>query len=97
VQVRVIPLSDEYTGYAEKVVGSLVDAGIRAEGDLVSGTMGGKIRDAQLLKVPYMLVVGKKEEDAKTVAVRTRGGEQRFGVQLSDFVSQVRDEAAFFK
>ena len=97
VQVRVIPLSDEYTGYAEKVVGSLVDAGIRAEGDLVSGTMGGKIRDAQLLKVPYMLVVGKKEEDAKTVAVRTRGGEQRFGVQLSDFVSQVRDEAASFK
>ena len=97
VQVRVIPLSDEHRSYAEKVLGSLVEAGIRAEGDLESGTMGGKIRDAQLLKVPYMLVVGKKEEDAKTVAVRTRGGEQRFGVKLADFVSQVREEAAAFK
>jgi threonyl-tRNA synthetase len=97
VQVRVIPLSDEHRGYAESVVSQLVAAGIRAEGDLQSGTMGGKIRDAQLMKVPYMLVVGKKEEDAKTVAVRTRSGEQRFGVSVEGFVSEARQQAAAFK
>jgi threonyl-tRNA synthetase len=97
VQVRVIPLSDEHRGYAEKILQSLVEAGIRAEGDLASGTMGAKIRDAQLLKIPYMLVVGKKEEEAKAVAVRTRGGEQRFGVQLGDFVSEVKEKVASFK
>ncbi|HME18873.1 MAG TPA: threonine--tRNA ligase [Nitrososphaerales archaeon] len=97
VQVKVIPLSDDHRAYAEKVLGSLVEAGIRAEGDLASGTMGAKIRDAQLLKVPYMLVVGKKEEDAKTVAVRTREGEQRFGIQLADFLSEVKEKVASFK
>ncbi len=96
VQARVIPLSDEHSEYARKVLSSLSEGGVRAEGDFASGTMGAKIRDAQLQKIPYMLVVGKKEEDSKAVAVRTRGGEQTFGVKLSDFVSQVKaDEAAF--
>ncbi len=97
VQVKVIPLSDEHRGYAQKVLETLVGDGLRAEGALESGTMGAKIRDAQLLKIPYMLVVGKKEEDAGTVAVRTRAGEQRFGVQLADFVSEVRAKAASFE
>jgi threonyl-tRNA synthetase len=94
VQAMVIPLSDEHLPYSREVLDSLVAAGVRAEGDFASGTMGGKIRDAQLQKIPYMLVVGKKEEDSKTVAVRTRGGEQRFGVKVDDFVSQVRGEVA---
>ena len=96
VQARVIPLSDEHTKYAQNILASLTDAGVRAEGDFASGTMGGKIRDAQLQKIPYMLVVGKKEQDSGTVAVRTRGGEQTFGVKLADFASQVRaDNTAF--
>jgi len=96
VQARVIPLSDEHLKYAQEVLTSLTEGGVRAEGDFASGTMGAKIRDAQLLKVPYMLVVGKKEEDSRTVAVRSRGGEQAFGVKVSDFVSQVSaDDAAF--
>jgi len=94
VQARVIPLSDEHLGYARGVLESLSAGGVRAEGDFDSGTMGAKIRDAQLQKVPYMLVVGKKEEDSKTVAVRTRGGEQTFGVKVSDFVSQVSADVA---
>ncbi len=97
VQARVIPLSDEHLPYAKGVLDSLRAGGVRAEGDFDSGTMGAKIRDAQLLKIPYMLVVGKKEEDSKTVAVRTRGGEQTFGVKLDDFVSRVRAEASAFK
>jgi threonyl-tRNA synthetase len=89
-QARVIPLSDEHTRYARGVQSALNSGGVRAEGDFDSGTMGAKIRDAQLQKIPYMLVVGKREEDSGTIAVRTRGGEQKFGVKVEDFVSQVR-------
>jgi threonyl-tRNA synthetase len=59
--------------------------------------MGSKIRDAQLKKIPYMLVVGKKEQDSGTVAVRTRTGEQKFGVKAEDFAAQVRAEVAAYK
>ena len=68
-----------------------------SDGDFASGTMGAKIRNAQHQKVPYMLVVGKKEEDSMTVAVRTRGGEQTFGVKVDDFVARVAAETASFK
>ena len=94
VQAEVIPLSDEHLDYARGVLGTLVAGGVRAEGDFASGTMGAKIRNAQLQKIPYMIVVGKKEEDAKTIAVRTRAGEQTFGVKADDFVSRVRAETA---
>jgi threonyl-tRNA synthetase len=97
VQVRVIPLSDENLDYAHSVLQSLKDAGIRGEGDFDSGTMGAKIRNAQLQKVPYMLVVGKKEQESGTVAVRTRAGEQRAGVSLGDFVSEMKEKAASFQ
>ncbi len=97
VQVRVIPLSDEHIKYARGVLDSLAAGGVRVEGDFDSGTMGAKIRNAQLQKVPYMLVVGKKEEDSKTVAVRTRAGEQTFGVKVNDFVSRVKAEVAIYK
>jgi threonyl-tRNA synthetase len=94
VQARVIPLSDEHLGYARSVLESVVSSGVRADGDFASGTMGGKIRDAQLQKIPYMLVVGKKEEDSGTVAVRTRSGEQTFGVKVDDFVAKVKGEVS---
>ncbi len=94
VQARVIPLSDEHLGYARSVLESVVSSGVRADGDFASGTMGGKIRDAQLQKIPYMLVVGKKEEDSGTVAVRTRSGEQTLGVKVDDFVTKVKGEVS---
>jgi threonyl-tRNA synthetase len=94
VQARVIPLSDEHVAYARKVLATISGGGVRAEGDYASGTMGSKIRDAQLQKIPYMLVVGKKEQESGTVAVRTRAGEQKFGVKTEDFVAQVRAEVA---
>ena len=59
-----------------------------------AGPWGGKIRDAQLQKIPYMLVVGKKEEASRAVAVRTRGGEQTFGVSVGDFAARLKEEAA---
>jgi threonyl-tRNA synthetase len=97
VQVKVIPLSDEHLEYAREVLDSLSQGGLRAEGDFQSGTMGAKIRNAQLQKIPYMLVVGKKEEESKTVAVRTRGGEQTFGVLVREFISRVDADVTAYR
>jgi len=91
VQVRVLPVSDENKGYADKVAKALADGGIRVERDFASGTIGGKIRDAQLQKIPYMLVIGAKEEQANSVAVRARDGDVRYGVKLDDFITDVRE------
>ena len=96
VQVRVIPLSDDHKDYGAQVLDALVGAGLRAEGDFDSGTMGAKIRDAQLQKIPYMLVVGDKEQKARTVAVRARTGEQKFDVKTDDFIAQLKSEIAAF-
>ena len=85
VQVRVLPVSDESKGYADKVAEKLAEGGIRVERDLASGTIGGKIRDAQLQKIPYMLVIGSKEEQAQ---LGRRQGEGRG--------RQVRGEAGRF-
>ncbi|HVB94982.1 MAG TPA: threonine--tRNA ligase [Nitrososphaerales archaeon] len=92
VQVRVLPVSDETKGYAEKVAQALAEHGIRLERDFASGTIGGKIRDAQLQKVPYMLVIGSKEEQAGSVAVRARDGDVRYGVKLDDFIAEVGEK-----
>jgi threonyl-tRNA synthetase len=91
VQVRVLPVSDERV-YAEKVARTLAEAGVRVESDHASGTIGGKIRDAQLQKIPYMLVIGSKEEQAGSVAVRARDGDVRYGVKLEDFIAEVKEK-----
>ncbi len=75
VQVMVIPIADRHHDYAQKVHQALKDAGIRAEQDLRSETMQAKIRDAQLAKVPYMIVVGDQEQSQNNLAVRSRDGE----------------------
>jgi threonyl-tRNA synthetase len=92
VQVRVLPVSDDSNAYAEKVAQTLAEGGIRVERDFESGTIGGKIRNAQLQKIPYMLVIGSKEEQANSVAVRARGGEVRYGVSLDDFVAEIKEK-----
>jgi threonyl-tRNA synthetase len=71
-QVRVLPVSDRFNAYGQKVEGQLRAWGYRASGDYRSDKIGSKIRDAQLEKIPYMLVVGEKEQTAGTVAVRDR-------------------------
>lgn len=96
VQVKILPVSDENRAYAEDVAQKLAQAGVRVETDHASGTIGGKIRDAQLQKVPYMLVIGSKEEQAGSVAVRARDGDVRYGVKLEDFLSEVRGKVAKF-
>ena len=72
VQVKVLPISDKYIDYAKKVAEILKNASVRCETDLRAEKIGYKIRSAQLEKVPYMLIVGQKEEENKTVSVRSR-------------------------
>ena len=77
VQVKVLPISEKFLDYGERVKKELEEAGIRAELDARSEKIGYKIREAQNQKIPYMLVVGAKEEEQGLVAVRTRqGGDQ---------------------
>ena len=76
VQVKVLPITDRANDYAGKVAAALDQAGFRVETDLRNEKIGKKIREAQMEKVPYMLVVGDKEAEDGTVAVRARSGAQ---------------------
>ena len=97
VQARVVPLSDPHVRYGKEVLESLRASGVRAEGDFEQGTLGAKIRDAQLQKIPYVVVVGGKEEESKTIAVREREGQQRFGVSPGDFATEVLERSKRFE
>ena len=92
VQVKVLPISDKYMEYGQKVRAALEEAGIRAEIDTRAEKIGYKIREAQMNKIPYMLVVGAKEEEARVVSVRSRfaGDEGQKG--LDEFICAVQEE-----
>jgi threonyl-tRNA synthetase len=94
VQVVVIPIADRHQEYGERVAKALTDAGLRVETDATDETLGNRIRKAQGIKVPYMLVVGDREAEAGTVAIRSRSGDKRNDVALDSFVAEVTDEVA---
>ncbi len=93
VQALVIPIADRHAAYGHEVLGALHQAGIRADLDERSESMGRRIRDGQLQKVPYLLVVGDKEQETREVAVRERG-EQKGSALLADAVTQIAAEIA---
>ena len=90
-QVRVLPISDKYNGYAEKVRASLAKAGVDVTADNRSEKIGFKIREAQNKRIPYMLIVGAKEEEEGLVSVRTRSGGDKGQVSLGEFIRQIRE------
>jgi threonyl-tRNA synthetase len=90
-QAMVIPVSDRNLDYSRKVRGALDTAGLRAEVDERQERMNAKIRDAQLQKIPYMLVVGNREEAAEGVSVRLRTTENRGMTDLSGFVDYLSE------
>ncbi|MBI2112148.1 threonine--tRNA ligase, partial [Candidatus Woesearchaeota archaeon] len=92
VQIKVLTITDAHLDYAQKVFGELKRAGFRVELDARTETMGKKIREAQLEKVNYILTVGDKEVEKKTIAVRKRSGEQEFDVHLDTFIVKIKDE-----
>lgn len=93
VQVRVLPLTDKNNVAAEKVLEQLKEKGIRADTDTRASTIEYRVREAEMQKVNYILVIGEKEEKNNTIAVRTRGSKQiEFGVKLEDFIRQLKNE-----
>ena len=92
VQVKVLPISEKYMDYAENVKKKLDEVGIRVELDTRSEKIGYKIREAQQAKIPYMLVVGQKEEEDGTVAVRSRAAGDEGTKSLDAFITDIQKE-----
>ena len=91
-QVRVLPISDKYADYAEKVRASLAKEGVDVTADQRSEKIGFKIREAQNKKIPYMLIVGAKEEEDGLVAVRTRSGGDKGQMTLDEFIAHIKEQ-----
>ncbi len=97
VQATVLPVSGLFDDYAYEVLAKLKDAGIRVEIDARNEKIGYRVREAQLSKVPYMLVVGADEQEAGTVAVRARKEGEGGVMSIDEFIAKVKDEVKTFK
>jgi threonyl-tRNA synthetase len=94
VQATVLPLSEKFIDYANETARKLREAGLRVEVDASNEKLGAKIRDAQLEKIPYMLIVGEKEASAGTVSLRKRTGGDQGSIGLDQFISEARQRIA---
>ena len=92
VQVAVLPISDKLADYAGKIAEELTNSGIRFEVYEKNETIGKKIREAETQKIPYLVIVGAKEEENKTVTIRKRGGEDLGAMNVEDFVDKLKKE-----
>ena len=90
-QARVISITDNQNEYAESIAKQLRENGIRSHADLSSQRMNAKIRQAQLMKVPYMIVVGDNEMQAGQVSLRVRDGSQQNNIPLVEFIARAKD------
>ncbi|HVS60596.1 MAG TPA: threonine--tRNA ligase [Gemmatimonadaceae bacterium] len=94
-QVRVIPIADEVKGFAQSVVERLKARGVRVHLDDRSETLNYRIREGEMMKIPYMAVVGKREAEADSIALRVRGaGKKQEVMTVADFIARVEDELA---
>lgn len=94
VQVKVLPISDKFNGYAEDVNNRLTALGIRAELDDRGEKIGKKIRDTELMKIPYMLIIGEKEQNDNTVSLRRQGKGDMGQFPVSEIISTLTTEIA---
>ncbi|MEK7503938.1 MAG: threonine--tRNA ligase [Patescibacteria group bacterium] len=92
VQVAILPISEKHLDYAQKVNEQLIASDIRCELDSRSESLGAKIRDAEMQKIPYIFVLGDKETQAKTVSVRARGKKESQDFSLSEFIINIQKE-----
>jgi len=90
-QARVIPITDSQNEYAHGIVQQLREHGVRASADISAQRMNAKIRQAQILKIPYMLVVGEEEMKAGKVALRVRDGSQQKDMDPAEFIARAQD------
>jgi len=96
VQASLLTVTDEYIPYGEDVYRRLLDAGIRVEKDFRNEKLGYKIREAQMQKIPYMLVIGQKEMEAGGIAPRQRDGKNLGLVKIDDFIAMVKEKSAAY-
>jgi threonyl-tRNA synthetase len=94
VQAQVMPIADRHNDNARKIYDELFDSGIRVEIDDRREKIGLKIREAEIQKVPYMLIVGDKEAESNTVSVRARGKGDTGSMKLGEFTSLIKEEIA---
>lgn len=92
VQLSVLPISDEFNDYAVKVSSELKKAGFRVNEDLRNERIGYKIREATHQKYPYLIIVGKEEQDANTISIRPRGEVKNITMGVEDFITKLRAE-----
>lgn len=92
VQVKIVTVTDRNIAFAREINDKLFEVGIRVELNTNSETIGKKIRDAQLEKANYIITIGDKEVEKKTLAVRTRAGEVKFDIKVDDFIRQLVEE-----
>jgi threonyl-tRNA synthetase len=92
-QVRLVPVADRHLGHANALADRLRAAGLRPEVDASGETVGKKVRAAQLMKAPYVLVIGDREAESDALTVRDREGTETKGVAFDDFVAALVDEA----
>lgn len=94
VQCRVISFTDRNEKAAEKILQKLKDEGIRVDADFSSSTVNEKVRNSELMKVPYLVTIGDKEEEKGTLAVKKRGEKEKpkFGVKLEDFIKEIKNQ-----
>jgi len=93
VQARVLNITDDQAAYCEKVFGQLRKAGVRVEKDLRNEKLNYKIREAQMDKIPYMLIVGEKEKAEGTVTVRMRDGKNLPPMSIDEFAEKILEES----
>ena len=92
VQVHIIPVSERFNGYAASVADKLTAAGLRVEKDFRPEKIGYQIREAQIQKIPYMLIIGEKELEAGTVSVRSHKQGDKGAMALEDFLAAALEE-----
>jgi threonyl-tRNA synthetase len=91
-QIRVAPITDKQHAYAKKIMVILSGMGLRAKLDFRNETIGYKIRETRSEKIPYMLIIGQKEEQTETVAVRSRQKGDEGPVSLAQFTERIKKE-----
>lgn len=94
IQVKMLPIGDEQIEYCDKIADKLTNLGVRCEVDRRNETIGYKLRQAQLEKVPYMVVVGAKEVESNTLAVRSRKDGEKGAMSIDAFIGELLTEIA---
>ena len=93
-QVAILPISEKYNDYAKQVAKELDKQGVRATIDNRNEKIGRKVRDNEMKRIPYMVIVGEKEQADGTVSVRKQGSEERGVLTIADFAKKINDEVA---